>query len=243
MKRVRTLPACCVALTLAGAAAAAQAQTCAAESGARVPVVVELYTSEGCNSCPPADRWLSTLKDKPGVLAAAFHVDYWDRLGWKDRFASQRYSERQAQLQAAAGARFSYTPQVLVNGADWRRWPELPGGANSAPLRLALQRDGDQVDIQVVPANDASRRWSLWWAALEDGHDSDVKAGENSGVHLHHDHVVRHYGSIAPWSGPLVQRIAVPARGEGGRPLRVIVVVTEAASGATAQAVQLRCEG
>jgi hypothetical protein len=205
-------------------------------------VVVELYTSEGCNSCPPADRWLSTLKDKPGVLAAAFHVDYWDRLGWKDRFASPRYSERQAQLQAATGARFSYTPQVLVNGADWRRWPELPGGASSSPLRLALQRDGDQVDIKVVPTNDAGRRWSLWWAALEDGHDSDVKAGENSGVRLHHDHVVRNYGSIAPWSGPLVQRIAVHARGEGGRPLRVIVVVTDTASGATVQAVQLRCE-
>jgi hypothetical protein len=243
MKRLRTLPACCVALTLAGGATAARAQACVAESGARVPVVVELYTSEGCNSCPPADRWLSTLKDKPGVLAAAFHVDYWDRLGWKDRFASPRYSERQAQLQAAAGARFSYTPQVLVNGADWRRWPELPGGASSAPLRMALQRDGDQIDIKVVPTNDAGRRWSLWWAALEDGHDSDVKAGENSGVRLHHDHVVRHYGSIAPWSGPLVQRIAVPARGEACRPLRVIVVVTDAASGAIAQAAQLRCEG
>ena len=243
MKRVRTLPAYCVALTLTGAVAAAQAQACAAESEARVPVVVELYTSEGCNSCPPADRWLSTLKDKPGVLAAAFHVDYWDRLGWKDRFASPLYSERQAQLQAAAGARFSYTPQVLVNGADWRRWPELPAGASSAPLHLMLQRDGDRVDIKVVPTNDAGRRWSLWWAALEDGHDSDVKAGENSGVRLHHDHVVRHYGSIAPWSGPLVQRVAVPAQGEGGRALRVIMVVTDAASGAIAQAVQLRCGG
>ena len=98
-------------------------------------------------------------------------------------------------------------------GADWRRWPELPGGANSASLRMALQRDGDQVDIKVAPTNDASRRWSLWWVALEDGHDSDVRAGENSGVRLHHDHVVRHYGSIAPWSGPLVQR----NRGAGAR--------------------------
>src|SRR3954463_10318658 len=96
----------------------AQAQVCQAASSARVPVVVELYTSEGCDSCPPADRWLSTLKDQPDVFAAAFHVDYWDRLGWKDRFASGRYTERQAQLQAADGARSSYTPQVRVNGAD-----------------------------------------------------------------------------------------------------------------------------
>jgi len=232
-----------VSTALAAALPAALAQRCVAESGVQVPVVVELYTSEGCNSCPPADRWLSTLQDKPGVLAAAFHVDYWDRLGWRDRFASARYTQRQAQLQAAAGARYSYTPQVMVNGADWRRWPELPAPANSSPVRLRLERDGDQVDIHVQPAGDERRRWALWWAALEDGHDSDVQAGENQGVRLHHDHVVRHYDRIAAWSGPLTQRITVPARGEGGRALRVIVVVTDAAGGTPVQAAQLRCAG
>jgi hypothetical protein len=232
-----------VAAGLLVAAAAARAQACSAESGAQVPTVVELYTSEGCNSCPPADRWLSTLKDKPGVLAAAFHVDYWDRLGWKDRFASPRYSERQAQLQAAAGERFSYTPQVRVNGADWRRWPKLPATPTASTVRMALQRDGEQVLVDVQPQAGASTALSLWWAALEDGHASDVRAGENSGVRLHHDHVVRHYGSIAPWRGPLQQALAVPSRGEGGRPLRVIVVVSDAAGGATVQAVQLRCDG
>jgi hypothetical protein len=243
MKRFHDLPACCAAVLLAVGAGSVHAQACHSESGAQMPVVVELYTSEGCDSCPPADRWLSTLKDKPGVLAAAFHVDYWDRLGWKDRFASPRFSERQALLQATDGARFNYTPQVLVNGSDWRRWPELPSAAGSSPVRLMLQREGNQVDVTVQPTTDATRRWALWWAALEDGHDSDVKAGENSGVRLHHDHVVRHYGSIAPWRGPLVQRIAVPARGEAGRALRVIVVVSDADSGATVQAVQLRCAG
>jgi hypothetical protein len=222
-------------------ASAAQAQACKAESGAQAPVVVELYTSEGCSSCPPADRWLSTLKDKPGVLAAAFHVDYWDRLGWKDRFASARYTERQAQQQAAAGSRFSYTPQVVVNGRDWRRWPELPAAASTSPVRLAMQRVGEQVELQVQPSADARTRWSLWWAAVEDGHASDVKAGENSGVTLRHDHVVRHSGSIAPWNGALAQRIDVPSRGEGGRALRVLAVVSDAASGATVQALQLRC--
>jgi hypothetical protein len=240
MKPRRTAPICLAALGSL-LASFAHAQACKAESGAQVPVVVELYTSEGCNSCPPADRWLSTLKDKPGVLAAAFHVDYWDRLGWKDRFASARYTERQAQQQAAAGARFSYTPQVLVNGRDWRRWPELPAAAATSPVRLVLQRIGEQVELQVQPGADTRRRWSLWWAALEDDHASHVNAGENSGVTLRHDAVVRHYGSIAPWSGPLTQRIAVPARGEQGRALRVLAVVADAASGATAQAVQLRC--
>jgi len=230
---------------LAGALAAplAQAQACKAESGAQVPVVVELYTSEGCNSCPPADRWLSTLKDKPGVLAAAFHVDYWDRLGWKDRFASAGHTERQARQQAAAGARYSYTPQVLVNGRDWRRWPELPAPRSNAPVRVTMQRVGEQVELQVQPLSESRQRWALWWAAVEDGHLSDVKAGENRGVTLHHDHVVRRHGSVAPFSGALTRRIDVPSRGEGGRVLRVLAVVTDAADGAAVQALQLRCAG
>ncbi|HSC00598.1 MAG TPA: DUF1223 domain-containing protein, partial [Burkholderiaceae bacterium] len=178
-------------LSLLAAAVGAQAQACGAESGTSVPTVVELYTSEGCNSCPPADRWLSTLKDKPGVLAAAFHVDYWDRLGWKDRFASPRYSERQAQLQAAAGERFSYTPQVRVNGADWRRWPKLPATATAtvSTVRVTLRREGEQVRVDVQPQAGATTALSMWWAALEDGHASDVHGAENSGVRLHHDHV------------------------------------------------------
>jgi hypothetical protein len=236
-------------LVLGGVAAAAlaaplaQAQRCSAESGTQVPVVVELYTSEGCNSCPPADRWLSTLKDKPGVLAAAFHVDYWDRLGWKDRFASVRYTERQAQRQAATGSRYSYTPQVVVNGRDWRRWPDLPAQVSNAPVRLAMQRVGEQVELQVQPLHDTRQRWTLWWAALEDDHVSDVKAGENHGATLRHDHVVRHYGSSAPFNGAWRQRIDVPSRGEGARAPRVLAVVTDAASGAVVQALQLRCPG
>jgi hypothetical protein len=237
----RGFAVCLAMLSLLAAAVGARAQACGAESGTGVPTVVELYTSEGCNSCPPADRWLSTLKDKPGVLAAAFHVDYWDRLGWKDRFASPRYSQRQAQLQAAAGERFSYTPQVRVNGADWRRWPQLPTAAPMSTVRVSLRRDGEQVGVEVRPLAGAPEALSLWWAALEDGQVSDVAAGENRGVQLHHDHVVRHYDRLAPWRGPLQQRITVPAVGESGRPLRLIVVVTDAASGVPVQAVQLRC--
>ena len=230
-----------VALALAGGQAAALAQTCRAESGSSVPIVVELYTSEGCDSCPPADRWLSTLKDRPDVIAAAFHVDYWDGLGWKDRFASPRHSQRQAQLQAADGLRSSYTPQVRVNGADWRRWPQLPASSPASTVRIALHRDGEQVLLDVQPRGDAGGALSLWWAALEDGHDSDVRAGENRGARLHHDFVVRQYGSVAPWRGELQQRLAIPAAGEGGRPVRVIAVVTAASSGATVGALQLRC--
>ena len=108
----------------------------------------------------PAGRSLAVdLKDKPGVLAAAFHVDYWDRLGWKDRFASPRYTERQAQQQTATGPRYSYTPQVVVNGRDWRRWPELPAPASNAPVRVTMQRIGEQVELQVQPVHDTQQRW------------------------------------------------------------------------------------
>ena len=110
---------------LAGAAAAAAATPagsveCSARSGAATPRVVELYTSEGCDSCPPADRWLSGLRGRDDVIALAFHVDYWDRLGWVDRFGSPAHTERQQRLSRAMGSRFVYTPQVLLDGDDVR---------------------------------------------------------------------------------------------------------------------------
>ena len=94
------------------------------ESGATQTAVVELYTSEGCNSCPPADRWLSRLAQTPQaedeVLALAFHVDYWDYLGWKDRFSSSEYTSRQRQLGANNLQRTIYTPEFFVNGMEAR---------------------------------------------------------------------------------------------------------------------------
>src|SRR5688572_7390063 len=114
MKRNRTVLGALVAgLVACGPRLAAAADACTAASPRTIVPVVELYTSEGCNSCPPADRWLSTLKAAPDVVALAFHVDYWDRLGWKDRFASAAFTQRQANQQASTGARFSYTPQVI----------------------------------------------------------------------------------------------------------------------------------
>ena len=108
-----------VALILAACNATAQT-TCQAISGERRTPVIELYTSEGCSSCPPADRWLSQWGSQPEVIALAFHVDYWDRLGWPDRFASAEATARQHALAQAAGRVQVYTPQVIVDGADWR---------------------------------------------------------------------------------------------------------------------------
>src|SRR6476659_2802738 len=116
-----------------GHGSARAVDACTAASTRQVAPVVELYTSEGCNSCPPADRWLSKLKADPAVVALAFHVDYWDRLGWKDRFASAAFTQRQAAQQATNGARFSYTPQVVVDGRDRTDWSAASPGAGSRP--------------------------------------------------------------------------------------------------------------
>lgn len=241
------------AANLAGAAAAA-ASSCQAISAIQQTTLVELYTSEGCNSCPPADQWLGRLKQRPDVLAAAFHVDYWDRLGWKDRFADPAFTARQAQGHTRTGAKFSYTPQVLVNGRDWRRWPELPAHRPPAVVQVLLKRaQDDRVSVQVLPGASAPAQLALWWAVLEDDHSSAVKAGENAGVTLKHDHVVRSTGTRPPWrreaSEPWL--LQLPARAElsrpaapagvPARPSRLLVVVTDGITGAPLQAVELAC--
>lgn len=221
----------------------AQAQRCEAISGPQQVRLVELYTSEGCNSCPPADQWLSTLQRRPDVLAVAFHVDYWDRLGWVDRFGSAAHTQRQAEQQRTSGAGFSYTPQVLVDGRDWRRWPALPAAHGAARVNIMLRRQGDgRVDAQVEPLAGVPLRLGAWWAAVEDGHVSVVKAGENNGATLHHDHVVRSYTTLPAWpAGVRRWSLDAPQRGEGGRPRRLLFVVTDADSGTPLQAAQLTC--
>jgi hypothetical protein len=230
-----------------GATATAAGPACQARSPDHQVPLVELYTSEGCSSCPPADRWLSTLKGQPQVLAAAFHVDYWDRLGWPDRFGSARHTERQAAQVKASGARFAYTPQVLLNGRDWRGWPVLPLQAAPARVRVQLVRlDAGQVQVSVGAEAGAPRTLGLWWAVLEDGHHTAVGAGENQGVRLQHDHVVRRYEAVSPWpalpgAAAQVLRLPVPQNGEAGRKARLLVVVTDAATGAPLQATGLDC--
>jgi len=220
--------------------AASPAVACELRSGASAPTVVELYTSEGCDSCPPADRWLSSLKGRADVVALAFHVDYWDRLGWADRFGSPAFTERQARLRASSGVPFAYTPQVLVGGADWRRWPgALPAPAASV-VDLTLRRDGGRIEARIAPRAGAPQQLAAYWAVVEDGHVSAVKAGENAGATLHHDHVVRQYRPVAPWSGAEPHSIVFEAPlSAPGR--RVVLVVTDARSNRPLQALSLAC--
>ena len=226
---------------------------CQATSAATAPTVVELYTSEGCSSCPPADRWLSTLKGRPDVLALAFHVNYWDRLGWPDRFASAEATNRQHELAQRAGSRQVYTPQVVANGRDWRGWPKLPDTtttasttANASAVSLTLTRAGDtvtaQVTAQVKATGPASTQLSGYWAVLEDQHVSKVRAGENAGETLRHDHVVRLYKPVPAWAAAQgsSSQLSV-SRGAPEHPRRVVFVVTDGATQRPLQAVALAC--
>jgi len=228
------------------AMAADAAQLCSARSAPAIAPVVELYTSEGCNSCPPADRWLSALKTRPEVVALAFHVDYWDRLGWKDRFASAAFTQRQAQQQAVNGARFSYTPQVVIDGHDRKDWPlaAVGGSRAPAPVQIELTREGDRVSAQVTNAGAHARRLAAYWAVTESGHRTAVKAGENEGATLLHDFVVRRFEPVAAWQaeGGAAHRIgfALPPA-EGGPPRRVNLVVLDAVTGRPVQALAMEC--
>lgn len=235
------LTACTLAANPVQAQVPAANAVCKATSGATSPTVVELYTSEGCSSCPPADKWLSTLKGRPDVLALAFHVNYWDRLGWPDRFASPEITARQHQLAQLAGSRQVYTPQVVAAGRDWRIWPKLPEAAPSR-VGLTLSREGDKVTALVAAAPGLSPQLSGYWAVLEDQHVSQVKAGENSGETLRHDHVVRLYKPVPQWASSQGNSTQLSvSRGVPEFPRRVVFVVTDSATQRPVQALALAC--
>jgi hypothetical protein len=230
------------ALALTAGTAMAAGEVCQATRSATAPTVVELYTSEGCSSCPPADRWLSTLKGRPDVLALAFHVNYWDRLGWPDRFASAEATARQYKLAQRAGSAQVYTPQVVANGRDWRVWPKLPAAAQASPVSLTLSRDGGTVTARVAAATGAPAQLSGYWAVLEDQHVSQVRAGENAGETLRHDHVVRLYKPVAAWAAAQGTDVQLRIdRGTPEYPRRVVFVVTDSATLKPLQALALGC--
>ena len=228
------------ALILTLAPIAAVAQTCEVRSAAQPPAIVELYTSEGCSSCPPADRWLTGLKGRNDVIALAFHVNYWDRLGWPDRFATAAITERQHQLAQTSGSSYVYTPQVVMNGRDLRNWSSASiARPPASKVALSMKREGNTVTASVGAGGE---RMAGYWAVLEDGHSTRVKAGENSGETLKHDHVVTLYKPVDAWAGKDDKQwsLALP-QPNAGATRRVVFVVTDAASQRPVQAVSLGC--
>jgi len=204
----------------------------AARAGER-PVLVELFTSEGCSSCPPADALLAELASRPDVLALSFHVDYWDRLGWKDPFSSHEATQRQDRYATLLDLATVYTPQIVVDGG----WQAV--GSDRADVEHALdlaRRDRQEVPItlglaqgqahiKLGPGSGAAAA-SVLLIGFDRRHVTAVKRGENAGRTLPHVDVVRGVEEIARYSGT-AGAIAAPIRWNCDR----IAVVLQATDG------------
>jgi hypothetical protein len=166
-------------------------------SGPQQISLVELYTSEGCSSCPPAEAWLSRLKGEPGLwksfVPLAFHVDYWDRLGWRDRFSSPQWTERQRRYAALWRSGSVYTPAVVVNGREQRGWSSAnlsqPNEREAGVLSVS-SLDAKNFAVEFRPQKGSGTEYEAHLALLGSGISTNVRAGENSGRNLAHDFVV-----------------------------------------------------
>ncbi|MDT7848752.1 DUF1223 domain-containing protein [Methylophilus sp. VKM B-3414] len=208
MKKQPLLTALCAIVFASNVIAQPQ---CSAVSGPKTNALVELYTSEGCSSCPPADQWLTHLKTQGNqlgnIVPMALHVDYWDYIGWKDNFANPAFARRQRDMAAAGHARGVYTPQIAINGQDTRSWLSESRFKNEiasinripakAEIRLAVNSTTAK-SLQVSTNIKTSEAGPLvYYLALQENNlQSTVNAGENRGELLRHDYVVRQ------WLGP-----------------------------------------
>jgi hypothetical protein len=176
-------------------------------SGPNQVALVELFTSQGCSSCPPADRWLSSLKDHPGLwrdfVPLGFHVDYWDYIGWRDPFADERFSNRQREYDREGGVDVVYTPGVMLNGEEWRDWqrgvsPQSAAGTESDPGTsvLIFEDFGDEWHLRFEPAGQAPRKPEINVALLGFDAVTEVAAGENRGRDLHNDFIVLEWRTL-----------------------------------------------
>jgi len=230
---------------------------CHATSPDYTVALIELYTSEGCDSCPPADRWFSKIALDPAKSRAAtlaFHVDYWDRLGWRDRFGNAAFTARQHEEVQRQRGGFAYTPQVVVAGRDFPQWraPTQPEAAiaavNARPpkatIELAAQPRGARatdVELSVrVPEPRDRATTRIHVALVQSALTSDVAAGENAGKHLSHDHVVREWraGLKPDAKGEVRERLSFTLPAETG-PLTIVAFAENAGTGDVLQALSL----
>lgn len=194
---VRTiLVALWLSVTLSPASSAATTHTVSFSSGPTKVNLLELYTSEGCSSCPAADRWLSDLQESPGlwrrIIPLAFHVDYWNYLGWKDMFAKPDYGKRQYRYQRTGNIKAVYTPGFVVNGKEWRSWfsrGALPDTHEQAG-ELQVTLDDRTIKARYLRPDLTGQPLKLNIALLGFDLKSEIKAGENRGKALTHDFVV-----------------------------------------------------
>ena len=231
----------------------AAAGECVAVSEPVTKALLELYTSEGCDSSPPAERWLAKLApaDRARVVPLAFHVDYWDYLGWKDRFGSAAYSQRQRQLARATGSHSVYTPQVVLAGHDFSGWwaardfakslDEIAKQPVKARLKIVQSEGYVRVTAKItknVPVADLA----LFVAFTQNGLSSHVTAGENRGATLEHEYVVRDLRMSREWLSADVTRATYvgPVQLQDGwdpQSMSVVAFVQDLRSGEVLQAL------
>ncbi|EEW24091.1 DUF1223 domain-containing protein [Rhodobacter ferrooxidans] len=206
-------------------AGAGHAQTVASEP----VVVVELFTSQGCSSCPPADAFLQHLARDPAVIALALHVDYWDYIGWADSFADPRFTERQKAYAHAAGSRTIYTPQMIVEGQDRveGHQPELVEDlirshlAKAHQVRMSLSRNGTQVLITATanpPLHDEVRVQLVRYRPEQ---SVTIGHGENEGQTLTYSNIVTSWQVVGEWSG--TEPLSLQTEAAGDDPVVVIL--------------------
>lgn len=172
------------------------------ESGVKKNTLIELYTSEGCSSCPPAEEFLNNLKFKKGLwnkwVPVAFHVDYWDYIGWKDRYATKKFGLRQSKYANLNRASTVYTPAFMVNGSSWRRglFSRAIPVENSSAGNLVVSIDGKSVQANYKPLKKNKFPLKLNIAVLGMELTSQIERGENEGRTANHEFVVVGYDSI-----------------------------------------------
>jgi hypothetical protein len=184
--------------------------------------VVELFTSQGCSSCPPADAFLGELSKRPDVLALSEHVDYWDYLGWKDPFASRENTERQRSYARRFGMSYVYTPQVVVQGlgqvagTDRDGAMQLIGRAGDLPaIPVDVARTGAESFVRLGPTT-LPAVVDVWLVRFEPRQTTKVDRGENGGRQIENYNVVRGFTRVATWNGePTLLPVLAAPHGAG----------------------------
>ena len=225
---------------------AAEAVTCSCQSPAHTVALLELYTSEGCNSCPPADRWLRELPQKFGaeqLVALSLHVDYWDYIGWEDEFAESAFTERQKMYARAAGARTIYTPQMIVGGMEHlvgvrpEELSALIGQHLATPLPVAvrLSRSDGSLLIDASAERPLERPAVVQLVRYLPSETVEITRGENAGQRVTYANIVQDWTDVGVWDGaaPLSLRETI----SGSSP--AVVIVQEVGAGRILGAARL----
>ncbi|MGV6812535.1 MAG: DUF1223 domain-containing protein [Brevirhabdus sp.] len=208
------------------------------------PIVVELFTSQGCSSCPPADKLLGELAKRDDVLALALHVDYWDYIGWKDSFADPRFTKRQRKYAYVAGARTVYTPQMIIEGKDHvigykpMQVADLLAAhkAKSAGISVSLEERGGKVFVEMRSQKPLGTRAVVQLVRFIPQASVDIRSGENRGRKLTYYNIVTELSEVGQWSGRTAFKKSLGARGEG----ELAVIVQSSGFGPVLAAARLR---